>query len=186
MLIDSKLSFVAPGAALSLVAAAGVDVPSTNVIDLLGNGVGTTVTNIYGNSTLPGQADAQGMGNMRPELVVAIGTAATAGTGTPTLNVQLQAAADNGSGSPGTYQTIVESGALTVAQLTAGQVIARIPWVPPFPANLRPRFLRLNFEIPAATAFGAGTIAFATVTQARDDLFHLQTPNNYVALGQDP
>ena len=58
MILDAKLQFVAPGSPLSLIAAAGVDVVSPNIIDLLGNGVGTTVTNIYGNSALPGQADA--------------------------------------------------------------------------------------------------------------------------------
>lgn len=179
MITDSKLNFVAPGSPLSIVAAAGVDIPSPGVIDLMGNGVGTTVTNYFGTATLPGQADAMGVGGERPELMVAIGTAATAGTSTPLLNVQLQGAPDDGTGNPGTWQTLGESGDLTVAQLVAGQVIARLPWLPPFPENLRPRFLRLNFAIPAGTAFGAGTIAYATVTTVRDDYFVRQAAKAY-------
>lgn len=183
MLIDSKLAFVPYGSPLSLVAAAGVDIVSTNVIDLLGNGAGTTVQNITGNSTVPGQADGMGVGNVRPELVIAIGTALVNDTGTPTLTVQLQAAADNGSGSPGTYQVFWQSPAIVTAQAAAGTLIARIPWVPPFPVNLRPRFLRLNFEIPAGTNYSAGTIAYAMVTQTRDDVYQMQQPRNYAVAG---
>jgi hypothetical protein len=179
MITDSKLNFSAPGSPLSIVAAAGVDILFPGIIDLLGNGVGTPVTNHFGTSTLPGQADAHGVGQVRPELVIAMGTAATAGTSTPTLNVQLQGAPDDGSNNPGTWQTLGETGALTVAQLVAGQIIGRLPWLPPFPQNLRPRFLRLNGDIPAGTAFGAGTIAYATVTTVRDDPFQMQAAKAY-------
>lgn len=179
MITDSKLNFVAPGSPLSLVAAAGVDVPSPGIVDLLGNGVGTLVTNITGTAAVPGQADAHGVGQVRPELVVAIGTAPTNGTSTPSLNVQLQGAPDDGTGNPGTWVTYGESGAMLIAALPAGRIVARLPWLPPFPANARPRFLRLNFEIPAGTAFGAGTIAYATVTTIRDDWFVGQAAKNY-------
>lgn len=181
---DALLSFVPIGTALSLVAGAGVDVRAPGIIDLLGLGVGVVAPNsngnpIIGNVTTFGSPDAGGVGGIRPELNITVGTAAVAGTGTPTLNVQLQAAADDGTGNPGTYQTIGESGALTVAQLTANTVIARLPWLPPFPENLRPRFLSLNFEIPAATAFSALTIASALVTTVRDDWFQRQAAKNY-------
>lgn len=186
---DALLSFVPISGNLSLVAAAGVDVRATNVIDLLGLGVGVVAPDtlngnpIIGNTTTFGQADAMGVGPARPELNVTIGTALVADTGTPTLNVQLQAAADDGTGNPGTYQTIGESGTLTVAQCTANTVIARLPWLPPFPENLRPRFLSLNFEIPAGTNFSAGTIASALVTTVRDDWFQRQAAKNYSVSG---
>lgn len=179
MLLDSRLSFVALGSPLSLVAAAGVDIVAPNVIDLLGGGAGTLVTNITGIATLPGQADAMGSPSERPELVIAIGTALVNDTGTPTLRVELQGAPDNGSGSPGTYVTLGSSGAIATAQATAGAIIARLPWLPPFPLNLRPRFLRLNFEIPAGTNYSAGTILYALVTTVRDDWFIGQQPRNY-------
>lgn len=188
MRVDSLLSFVPINGNLSLVAGAGVDIPSTNVIDLLGLGVGVAAPNsdgnpIIGNTTVFGQADAMGVGGARPELNVTIGTALAAGTGTPTLNVQLQAAIDDGTGNPSTWQTIVESGEITVAQGAANTVIFRQPWVPPFPENLRPRFLRLNFAVPAGTDFSAGTIASALVTTVRDDWFQRQAAKNYTVSG---
>lgn len=179
MLLDAKLAFVPVGAPLSLVAAVGVAIPSTNVIDLIGPGVGQPMANFTGNAALPGQADGMGVGMMRPELVVAIGTALVAGTGTPTLNVQLQGAPDNGANLPGTYTTFGESGEITVAQGIANRVIARLPWLPPWPFNSRPRFLRLNFAVPAAVNFSAGTIAYAVVSTVRDDPYHLQAAKNY-------
>lgn len=188
MYTDALLNFVAPNGNLSLVAAAGVDVRAPNVIDLLGLGVGVVApdTNgnpIIGNTTNFGQADAMGVSRVRPDLFVTVGTAAVADTGTPTLNVQLQAAADDGTGNPDTYQTLGESGPLTVAQLTADEIIARLPWLPPFPENLRPRFLSLNFEIPAGTNFSAGTISSALVTTGRDDPFQMQAAKNYSVSG---
>ncbi len=181
MFIDALLSFVPLGAPLSLVAGAGVNVPSTNVIDLLGIGAGNPPTaSIIGNVTNFGAPDAMGVGGLRPELLVNVGTAFTTGNSC-TLNVALQAAPDAGSPTwqPGTWQTIEETGPLTAAQLTANQVIMRLPWVPPFPANLRPRFLRLLFQVPAAENFTAGTISSALVVPCRDDLFNLQGAKNY-------
>lgn len=183
MLIDSLLAFVPYGAPLSLVAAAGVDIPSTNTIDLLGSGVGTAVNNIVGIATVPGQADGMGVGNVRPEMVVAIGTALANDTGTPLLTVEFQGAPDNGSNNPGTWQSYWRSPAITAAQGTAGRIIARLPWPPPFLENARPRFLRLNFEIPAGTNFLTGTIAYALVTQARDDNYQMQQPRNFRVSG---
>lgn len=179
---DALLDFVAPGSPVSLVAAAGVDIVAPRIIDMLGDGVGTTVRNITGNATLPGTPDAMGVGGPRPELNITIGTALVADAGAPTLNVQLQAAPDDGTGNPGTWQTLGESGEITVAQGTANTVIARLPWLPPFPVNLRPRFLRLNFAIPAATNFSAGTISQAIVTLVRDDVFQMQVPANYTSV----
>lgn len=184
MRTDALLSFVPLGTNLSLVAAAGVDVPSTNVIDLLGLGVGVVAPDsagnpIIGTATTFGSPDAGGVGGMRPELNITIGTACTDDTGTPTLTVQLQGAADDGTGNPDTYQTIVESAQLTSAQCAANTVIFRCPWLPPFPENLRPRFLRLNFAIPAGTNFATGTIQDALVVPCRDDWFNRQAVKNY-------
>lgn len=183
MRTDALLSFVPINGNLSIVAAAGIDTPSTQVIDLLGLGVGVVAPSIggnpiIGNTTVYGQADAMGVGGLRPELVVNVGTAfATANAAT--LNVALQGAIDDGTGNPGTWQTFEETGELTAAQLVAGTPIMRLPWVPPFPENLRPRFLRLLFQVPAATNFTAGTIANALVTPSRDDQFQRYAAKNY-------
>ena len=99
-----------------------------------------------------------------------------------TLNVALQVAPDTGAAGgyqPGTWQTINETGPMTAAQLTANQVI-RMDWSAVFPASARPRFVRLYFQVPAATNFTAGTIQSAFVTLVRDDQANKYTPNNYV------
>jgi hypothetical protein len=180
MWTDALLNFIPPGQPLSMVAAAGVSIPS-NVIDLFGVGVGNPVPNIIGQATVAGSPDAMGTGMLRPELAVAVGTAFATATGA-TLNAALQAAADQGAAGgyqPSTWNTLEETGAIAVANLTAGAVIARFPWVPPFPANLRPRFLRLLFQIPSGEYFTAGTIGWATVTPVRDDQFNRYTPGNF-------
>ena len=181
MMTDALLSFVGLNGNFSLVGGAGVSFASPNTIDLLGNGVGVAPTSIYGNTSVFGQPDAMGVGGERPELNITVGTAFATITAA-TLNVQLQGAIDTGLAGnyqPGTWNTFVESGAIAAANLTAGTVIFRCPWLPPFPANLRPRFLRLNFSIPAATDFTAGTIASALVTYVRDDQFNKYAAKNF-------
>ena len=175
MILDSQLSFVPIGGNLAVTSAA---VPSTGTIDLLGAGVGVAPPSIFGNTTVFGAPDAMGVGGARPELNVTTGSAAWAG-GT-SLNVALQGAIDTGSAGgylPGTWNTFAESGAIAAANLTANLVIFRLPWLPPFPANLRPRFLRLLFT-PVGT-FTAGTIASAVVTLVRDDQFNKYAASNY-------
>jgi hypothetical protein len=118
-----------------------------------------------------------GVGGARPELNVTLGPLAwVSGT---SLNVALQGAPDAGTPTfqPGTFTTYAETGLILTAALLANTVIARFPWLPPFPANQRPRFLRLLFT-PAGT-FTVGTIASALVTTVRDDQFNKYAANNY-------
>ncbi len=176
---DALLAFVPIGGNLSLVGAAGIAIPSTNIIDLLGQGSGQAPANIIGNAAVFGEDP--GVGAFRPELNVLIGTALATGNAA-TLNIALQAAIDTGAGGgylPGTWTTIVESGAMAVANLVAGAVPFRVPWLPTFPANLRPRFLRLLFSPAAATNFTAGTISSAIVTLVRDDQANKFAAKNY-------
>ena len=91
MILDSQLSFVPIGGNLAVTSAA---IAGPNVIDLLGQGVGTAPASIFGNVTLFGAPDAMGVGGARPELNVVLGTSAWVG-GT-SLNVALQGAADLG------------------------------------------------------------------------------------------
>jgi hypothetical protein len=186
MITDNLLAFVPIGSPLSLVGGAGVAIRS-GVIDLAGVGSGNAPPNIIGNATLFGQADGMGVGNQRPELNVTIGTA-LAGAAGLTLNVKLQAAPDTGSGGgyvPGAWQSIGGQDGITLAQGAAGTVIARLPWLPPFPEGLRPRFLSLLFS-PVSNGgadpsgqFTAGTISSAVVVMSRDDYFINQQPRNY-------
>jgi hypothetical protein len=176
---DALLALVPIGAPLSLVGAAGVSIPSPNVIDLLGQGVGQAPANIIGNAALFGE-DA-GIGGIRPQLNVTVGTSLVTATAA-TLNAAIQGAADTGAGGnyqPGTWQTLEETGPLTAAQLVSGVLLARFDFPPAFPSNLRPRFIRLLFQIPTGTSFTAGTVASAIVTLVRDDQANKYQPNNY-------
>lgn len=178
MRVDALLSFIPIGTPLSIAINSGLSVRS-GVIDLLGEGQGLAPTNIIGSeTTIFGQADAMGVGGLRPELNVTVGTAGVGATAT--LNVALQAAADLGTPTylPSTWNTLAETGVIAVANLTANTVIARFPWLPPFPANLRPRYLSLNFTVATAN-LTAGTISSAIVTFVRDDQFNKYAARNY-------
>ena len=192
MYLDALVNFGATiGSPFSLVLANGVYALPT-VIDLFGNGVGNAPTSIYGRTSNAGPGADMGIDIMRPELFVQIGTAAVTGTSAQ-LNVQLQAAADTGLAGnyqPGTWQVLGESGYLTAAQLAVtgayNGVIFRSPWLPAFPQNLNPRFVRLAVLVGtqaagtgAAVSFTAGTINWAGVTQGRDDYASKFTPKNY-------
>lgn len=175
---DASIAFVAIGGNLSLIAGAGINIPSA-VIDLLGQGVGTAPQNIIGTATLFGTDF--GIGTDRPVLNVVIGTALVTGT-SATLNLAMQAAVDQGAAGnyqPGTWQTLVETGPLTAAQCAANTRIARFDWPPAFPEGLQPRYMRLLAQVPAATLFTAGTIASAIVTLARDDQANRYAARNY-------
>lgn len=185
MLIDALLSFVPIGGNLSLVAGAGVPVVS-NVIDLLGVGVGQAPPSIIGNASVFGEDP--GVGGLRPELAIGIGTAVVAVTGS-LLKVALQGAPDPGAASnytpaAGAWQDIVSQDNIAAANLTAGAMPARFPWLPSMPPGLRPRFLRLWFGGSiagnfATGQFSAGTIAFALVTTGRDDYAIKYAAKNY-------
>lgn len=181
MRLDSSLAFVAAGAPLSLVAAAGIAVDSA-VVDLIGSGPGTAPPSIIGNVATFGQDPGVGDGFLVPKLLVTVGTALVTAN-VATLQVVLQGAPDLGVGGgylPGAWQDLVESPAMTPAQALANPVVARFDWPPVFPENLRPRYFRLEFRVPAATNFTAGTISAAYVTTVRDDLANKQAANNFV------
>jgi hypothetical protein len=186
MITDALVSFLPIGSNQSMVGGAGVSIQIGNIIDLLGYGVGVAPSqSIIGNVptsggvSLFGAPDAMGVGGPRPELNVSVGTAFTTST-SATLEVALQGAADTSTYQPGTWYDFATSGPISVTNLAANEVIFRIPWLPPFPPGLRPRYLRLYGIIPAATDFTAGTIASATVVIVRDDQFNKYGANNYV------
>lgn len=168
MLIDALLSFVPIGGNLSLVAPAS-SVILSNVIDQLGVGVGQAPPGIIGDQSTYG-AD-MGVGGLRPELMISIGTAVVA-TNFSTLKIAFQGAADPGAAgnyTPTTWVDIVSQDNIGAANLTANAIPARFPWLPTMPPGLRPRFYRLAFTVSSLGSFTAGTIASALVTTVRDD-----------------
>lgn len=180
MILDALASFLPAGAPpVSLVAGAGQSIQLGNILDLLGSGVGTAPANIIGNATTFGTD--MGIGGPRPEIEVAIGTALATATAA-TANFALQAAPDLGVGGnyqPGTWTTLGETGPIAVANLGAGAVAARFPFLPAFPAGLQPRYLRVICQVPAATAFTAGTVAAVPVTRVRDDYSAKYAASNF-------
>jgi hypothetical protein len=185
MLTDSLLAFVPNGSNLSLVGAAGVAIPS-GVLDLLGVGVGQAPQSIIGNVTTFGEDP--GIGGKRSEIQINIGTALVAGVAGTTLSIALQGAADTGAGGgyqPSTWTDIADQDNIALANLTAGAVPFRFPFLPSMPPGLRPRFLRLLFS-PTSSAgakpsgdFSAGTILFAGVVTVRDDWAVKYAARNY-------
>lgn len=175
MITDQLVSFLPPGSNIAITNAA----VASNIYDELGEGVGIIPSNagtIIGKKTVFGSD--MGIGGIRPMVECAVGTAFTTANAA-TLNVQFQGAIDNGAGSPGAWQTFIETGPLTAAQLTAGSFFGRFDWPPEYPVGFQPRFLRLNFVPLAATAFTAGTVAFAVVTMGRPDQANKFAASNF-------
>ena len=170
MLTDALVSFVPVGAPLAILGAA----VQSNVVDLLGSGVGTMPPSIIGNATLFGED--VGIGLWRPQVMCAVGPAFVGGT---SVNVQFQAAPDVAvTHVPTTWTTLMETGAIPIAQLTLNAVIARFDFPPAVPPGLNPRYLRLQFT-PVGT-FSAGAIAFALVTLDRDDQANRYAAGNFL------
>jgi hypothetical protein len=94
-----------------------------------------------------------------PEVIVSIISSFTSGSTGTTLNVQLQGAPDNGSGAPGGWLTIFESGIQYLGQLTAGQKILQSDLAAVAEAYLKPSPVT-TFSASAAS----GTINVASAT----------------------
>lgn len=159
----------------------------TAVFDVCGVGSGTVPPMITGVNGSTGAAVGVGFdigagdGFAIPEVFWNVPTAFVS-AGSATMQIALQAAPDNGSGSAGTYVTLVETEALTPAQLAAnasGQF-----QVPPVGANwvgeAMPRFYRLNF-IVATSTFSAGNITAELVLNPSQATKIQRYPGNYVA-----
>jgi hypothetical protein len=157
MIIDGALQFTGTAGT-----AGSPDTPttgtqqSTNVLDLL-------------NARDLGIGDDPSL-----ELLIQILTTFTGGT---SLEVQLQGAPDNGSGAPGSYTTMWDSGAIAEADLLAGRYISNITipriWLPSPLApgkQVLPRFLRLQY-ITVGT-HGAGGLFGAIVLDREDYIFY--------------
>lgn len=183
MLNDASLAFIGAYAPpTSLVSAVANLIQQIGIpIDLLGQGVGTAPANIIGQATLFGMDPGSGL--LKPFVRANVGTAFTTST-SATLQLALQYAPDTGVGGsyqPGTWQTIVRSGDITAAQLTAAAILPKLEFEPTFPFNVRPRFIRLLGTVnPTASGiFTAGTIAFAGVLLGADEFAQKLATRNY-------
>lgn len=181
MLIDSLVSFVPPDSPLSLVAGAGVSIPST-VIDLIGNGVGTAPPNIIGTASVFGTD--LGIGELKAQIEVLVTTALATATGA-LLTTAFQLAADDPTTHlPVTWFTIIDQPNVSIANTALGKRVARFDYPPVIPETLRPRYARLLFSPGAGASFTAGAIV-APVTMQRDDWAEAQQPRNYAVKRPD-
>lgn len=143
MFFDNTLTFnSAVGTAQAITTTAN----SASIIDITGAGSGNAPAMINGfpaTNTAIGSDYGVGDGVVIPHVLVSV---STAGTGTGTITIALQAAPDNGSYSPGTYVTLVQTPAFTGSTLTAGTVID-IPVPPEVTGNVPPRFYRLVYTV---------------------------------------
>jgi hypothetical protein len=151
---------------------------SSNVYDTAGLGVGQPVTNIFGKATNFGE-DVGGGGPLTsaPQLIVSVAQTFAAG-GAATLRVQLEAAVDtNNTGTPGTWDVIMQTDDIPVAQLVGNPARPLTSFTVPdrYPGQNFPRFYRLNY-IVSTGPMTAGQLFAALLTGIDDVPFY---PPNY-------
>lgn len=180
-MFDAQTAFVVPNSAFSLIGAAGATVQIGNVIDLLGQGVGTAPANIIGNRSYYGVDP--GIGLMKNEVEIDIAAALATGNAA-TAEFAIQYAPDTGAAGgylPGTWESANTTGAKAVSEYPAGtQVRMDLPPAPPDQQLPPPRFVRAVLIVPAATNLSGGTVQFAGIVPARTDFVQKNAPNNYV------
>jgi len=181
MFLDNLISF---STTQSVVTTATTTLVSTNTYDVTSAGVGAA-TNMISGVNASGTAVAIGFdigtgdGRSIPEIAWSMGTAATPSGAT--LQIKLQAAADNGSNVPGTYTDIYASKAFAVTDLVAGNVNSfQVPPVPATFGETQPRFYRLAYVIGTAT-YTAGTITANMVLNPTSAARVQDYPANYVS-----
>lgn len=159
----------------------------TAVFDVTGVGSGTVppmITGVRGDTgaAVPIGFDiGAGDGFAIPEVTYEVGTAFVSAGGA-TMQIALQAAPDNGSGSAGTYQTLVQTSTFTAGQLPANTIGQfQVPPVQPnWVGEALPRFYRLNFTVGTST-FSAGNITAYINLNPTQALKTGLYPGNYVA-----
>lgn len=154
MIIDGALQFTGTPGSVSADSPTTGTQQSTNIIDLV-------------NARDMGVGDDPAL-----ELLILILTTFAGGT---SVNVQLQGAPDNGSGSPGSYTTMWESGVIAEANLVAGRYLSNItlprtllalPNTGASAAQAMPRFLRLQYVTVGTHSAGG---IYASIVLDRHD-----------------
>lgn len=153
MILDGSLQFTGfPATGGIVVTGTNYDLPTTgtqnssNIIDLHGTGLIPVLANLQG-------ARDMGIGD-KPALkmLVQVITAITGGT---SLQIFLEGATDNGSGSPSTWSDWWTSPVYAEASLVAGARLYDMDLPRPPQGIAIPRFLRLGYESAGTHTAGA-------------------------------
>lgn len=150
---------------------------SSVIYDVTGAGSGNAPNLVFGN-TIFGADMGAGDGEAGIYVYMQVSTAFVS-VGGATLQVQLQAAIDNGSNAPSTYTTIDQTGTFTAAQLVAGATL-RLRLQPITIGESLPRFYRVNYVVATST-FSAGAVnTYVTLNAPSGNLVSLY-PSNFTA-----
>lgn len=141
MILDALTAFSTPAAPDNLALGTGT-YNSNNVIDL--GLVGLPASASGGGARDVGIGDAPSL-----KLMCEVVTSFTSG-GAGTLQLTLQGAPDNGTGAPGAYYTMLQSQAISLANLVQGARLFDVDVPRPPPGQALPRFLRLQYIIGGA------------------------------------
>lgn len=148
MFLDNKLTFnSAVGTAQAITSTAD----STGIIDVTGAGVGVVPKMINGfpaSSSAIGSDYGAGDGVVIPHVYV---TVTAVGSASDTLTISVKAAPDDGSGSEGSYTTLVSTPALAESSLAVGDVIdIQLPPIRYTEGEALPRFYKLTYTVASA------------------------------------
>jgi hypothetical protein len=136
---------------------------SSNVVDLGGPALPPSVASPAQPGRDLGIGDDPAL-----KLMVVVTTAFTVGT---SLQIGVQGAPDNGSGAPGTYQTMASGEIVTTANLTIGSRLFDIDFPRTGPLNVAPpRFIRLSYV--SGGTFTLGKIEGLFVLDRFDQIEH--------------
>lgn len=173
MFLDATLTF---NSALGTPQAITATADSSGIIDVTGAGSGNLPRMIGGYpnlNTALGMDIGSGDGVADPYVVFDV---AVAGTGTGTITFSLEAAPDNGSGSPGTYTPLFTSAPYVGTALTLGTQIAFN--IPSDPNAAAPRFYKVTYTVSGTLT--VSLLAFITLN-AQNSLRGIQFNNNFLA-----
>jgi len=155
---------------------------SANVYDItgLGSGVNASTYIQYGQGAHAAAVfgDDYGLGSFpdKPTLFALVATTFLTCT---SVIIAIQAAIDNGSGSPGSWVTIGQTSAIPVASLTAGAAFQLpLPAVNNALVGGNPRFYRLYYTVAGSNAT-AGAFSSAIVLGAWSTFAGVTVNNNY-------
>lgn len=155
MIFDNQLVFSNYQSLIS-----NTDTPSTTVIDLTGGvALNTGIAATFGEDL------GIGDGVANPQIAAYVGTPFVTAN-SATLQMQFQGSTDSI-----TWTTYMSAPAYTAANLTAGAKIA-MDW-PNVPQGVAlPRYVRINWKLPAGTSFTAGTIFAGVVVQQDAQVYY--------------